>query len=105
MPAKKRTIEKIRRFIVFSGNHEIYSFWAGYVIIHTTSVNTSSYPSLKICLFGAAKLTKHVDVDLYKYSGYGIGFDREWFYSIGDEVGRNVIIFGADMSSSPHINN
>ena len=26
-------------------------------------------------------------------------------FSIGDEVSRNVIIFGADMSSSPHIDN
>ena len=69
------------------------------------SVNISSYPTLENCLFGAAKLTKHVDVDLYKYSGYGIGFDRKGSYSIGDEVGRNVIIFGVDMSSSPHIDN
>ena len=60
---------------------------------------------LENCLFGAVKLTKHVDVDLYKYSGYGIGFDRKGFYSIGDEVGRNVIIFGVDMSSSSHIDN
>ena len=56
-------------------------------------------------MFRAVRLTKHVDVDLYKYSGYGIGFDRKGFYSIGDEVGRNVIIFGVDMSSSPHIDN
>ena len=56
-------------------------------------VNINSYPTLKNCLFGAVKLTKHVDVDLYKYSGYGIGFDREGFYSIGDEVGRSAIIF------------
>ena len=56
-------------------------------------------------MFGEIKLTKHVDVDLYKYSGYGIGFDRKGSYSIGDEVGRNVIIFGVDMSSSPHIDN
>ena len=27
------------------------------------------------------------------------------FFSIGDEVGRNVIIFGVDMSSSPPIDN
>ena len=54
------------------------------------------------CLFGAVKLTKHIDVDLHKYSGYGIGFDRKGSYSIGDKVGRNVIIFGVD-SSSPHI--
>ena len=36
----------------------------------------SSYPTLKNCLFGAVKLTKNPDIDKYKYSGYGIGFDR-----------------------------
>ena len=45
------------------------------------------------------------DVDLYKYSGYGIRFDRKRYYSIGDEIGRNVIIFGVYMSSSSHIDN
>ena len=69
------------------------------------SVNISSYPTLENCLFGAVKLAKHVDVDLCKYSGYGIGFDRKGFYSVGDEVGRNVIIFGVVMSSSSHIDN
>ena len=70
------------------------------------SVNISSYPTLENCLFGAVKLTKHNnDVDLYKYSGYGIGFDRKRSYSIGDEIGRNVIIFGGNMSSSSHIDN
>ena len=44
------------------------------------SVNRSSYPTLEICLLGAVKLTKHVDVDLFKYSGYGIGFDRKGFF-------------------------
>ena len=37
---------------------------------------------------------------MYKYSGYGIGFDRKKIFSIVDEVGRNVIIFGVAMSSS-----
>ena len=69
------------------------------------SVNISSYPALENCLFGAVELTKYVDVDLYKYFGYGIGFDRKGSYQIGNEVGRNVIIFGVDMSSSPHIDN
>ena len=36
------------------------------------SVNISSYPTLENCLFGAVKLAKHVDTDLYKYSGYGM---------------------------------
>ena len=44
------------------------------------SVNISSYPTLENSLFGAVKLTKHVDVDLYKYPGYGIGFDRKGTY-------------------------
>ena len=56
-------------------------------------------------MFGAVKLTKHIDVDQYKYSGYGTGFDRKGFYSIGDEIGRNVIIFGVDTISSSHIDN
>ena len=45
-----------------------------------TSVNISSYPTLENCLFGAVRLTKYVDVDLYKYSGYCIGFDRKGSY-------------------------
>ena len=49
-------------------------------------VNISSYPTLENCLFGAVKLPKHVDVDLYKYSGYDIGFDRKGSYSIGNEL-------------------
>ena len=69
------------------------------------SVNISSYPTLENCLFGAVKLTKHVDVDLYKYSGYGIGFDKKGSYSIGIEVVRNVIIFGVDMNLFHHIDN
>ena len=69
------------------------------------NVNTSSYPTLENCLFGAVKLTKYIDIDLYKYSGYCIGFDRKWFSSIGDEVGRSVIIFGIDMSSALHTDN
>ena len=51
------------------------------------SVNISTYPTLENCLFGAVKLRKHVDVDQYKYSGYGIRFDRKGFYLIGDEIG------------------
>ena len=58
-----------------------------------------------IYLFGAVKLTKNVDIDKYKYSGYGIGFDtRGTFLFPTSRLGQNVIIFGADMSSSVHAN-
>ena len=53
----------------------------------------------------AVSLTKHFDIDQYKYSGYGIGFDRKGKFSFGNGFVRNCIIFGADMSSSVHANN
>ena len=54
-----------------------------YIVYETEkSVDINSYYTLKSCLFGAVKLTKHVDVDLYKYSGYGSRFDRKGYYSI-----------------------
>ena len=37
----------------------------------------SSYPTLENCLFGAVSLTKNIDIDKYKYSRYGIPFDRK----------------------------
>ena len=40
-----------------------------------------------------------------QYSGYGIGFDRKGVFSLVNKVGRNVIIFRVDMSSSPHNDN
>ena len=40
------------------------------------------------------------------YSGYGIGFASRPHFSLPNfDCGKNVIIFGADMSSSVHINN
>ena len=40
------------------------------------------------------------------YSGYGIGFASRPHFSLPNfDCGKNVIIFGADMSSSVHVNN
>ena len=58
-------------------------------------------PTLKNFLFGAVTLTKNKDADKYGYSNYRIGFDRRSGFPIpGDGFGQNVLIFGADMSSS-----
>ena len=57
-------------------------------------------------LFGSVKLTKNADPDKYKYSGYGIGFDSRSEFSLPDgNYGKYVVIFGADMSSSVHVDN
>ena len=80
------------------------SFYIAYEL--RTSNSNINDPTLQNCLFGSVTLTKNVVIDKYKYSGYGIGFDRKGSFSFpGGEFGQNVVIFGADMSSSPHIDN
>ena len=65
---------------------------------HGKVVNT-----LKGCLFGAITFTKNADIDKYKYSGYGIGFDRRSIFSFSSGgFGQNKLIFVVDMSSSAH---
>ena len=57
-------------------------------------------------LIWSSTLTKNADIEKYKYSGYGIGFDRRSSFSFASGgFGQNVLIFGADMSSSIHIDN
>ena len=50
------------------------------------NISISIYPTLENCLFGAVKLTKHPDVDEYKYSGYGTGFDRKGKFLVGNDL-------------------
>ena len=72
----------------------------------TATVFGTDSPTLVNCLFGAVTLTKNADIEKYKYSDYGIGFDRRSSFSFPDDAyGRNVLIFGVDMSSSTHIGN
>ena len=61
--------------------------------------------NLKDSLLGAVKLTKNANPDKYFYSGCGIGFDSRSLISFPNfDKGKNVIISGADMSSSVHAN-
>ena len=51
-------------------------------------------------------MTKNADIDKYKYSGYGIGFDRHRFFShSSSRTGRNAIIFGVYVSSPTKTDN
>ena len=77
-------------------------------IVYESAASSShdSDPTLKNCLFGAVTLTKNADIEKYKYSGYGIAFDRRSSFSFtGGGFGQNVLIFGAGMSTSIHIDN
>ena len=77
-------------------------------IVYELSASSSNNndPTIKNCLFGAVTLTKNADIDKYRYSGYGIEFDRRSSFSFpGDGFGQNKIIFGGDLNLSPHIDN
>ena len=50
-------------------------------------------------------MTKNADIDKYRYSGYGIGFDRRSSFSFSGSGFCQMHFFGADMSSSAHIDN
>ena len=57
-------------------------------------------------MFGTVKLTKNTDIDKYRYSGYGIGFDRKGTSCFSSsEFCCNVTICGVEMSSSVHVDN
>ena len=77
-----------------------------YIVYESDKTYLKTNPTLVNCLFGAVSITKNADIDKNKYSGYGIGFDRTGVYLLPDgSFGRNVVIFGVDMSSSVHVDN
>ena len=75
-----------------------------YEISSTFSIKSSF--TLKNYLFGAVKITQNAAISKHNYSGYAIGFYSEGSFLHADGThGVNVIIFGADLSSSTHANN
>ena len=57
-------------------------------------------------LFKGVNLATNVDPDKYLYTGCGIGFDSRSELSLTDgSIGKNVIIFWVDMSSSVYVDN
>ena len=98
----------LRQSIITYNHAEIVNIYIVYEIIKAYS--NDNYPTLENALFGAVKLTKNVDINKYRYSGYGNGFNGRGFFFFfflnpDGETGKNVIIFGADMSSSVHVDN
>ena len=77
-----------------------------YIVYETFPDAKTSTITLENCLFGSIKLTTNSDIDKYKYSGYGIGFNSGGSFSHpSGGYGTYVIIFGADLSNSVHANN
>ena len=82
---------------------DVVNIYIAYEII--SDYSSINYPTLENCLFESVKWTKNANIDKYGYSGYGIRFDRNISFSVGNEIGKNVIIFEVDMISSTKIDN
>ena len=79
-----------------------------YIVYKSSPKTINSNFLFKNCLFGAVKITNatNSDTDKWQYSGYGVGFDSKGEFTHPDGGdGKNVIIFGADLSNSKHANN
>ena len=53
-------------------------------------------------MFGATNIVKNIDKEKCFYSGDGIAFNGKGSWSLDNDFARNVVIFGADNSSSSH---
>ena len=73
--------------------------------LNTWPRNTTNNFTLKIFLFGTSKLTRNADKSKLICSGQGITFDGKRYFRFDDDTARNVVLFGFDKSSSPHIDN
>ena len=58
-----------------------------------------------IIFFGTVKLTKNVDPEKYRYSGYIIRFIARLYCPINSKWCKNLIIFCVDNSFSVHTDN
>ena len=73
-------------------------------IVYRLSPSITSDTTLENCLFGAVKITKVLKINTY--SGYSNAIDSKGSFSHpSGGYGKNVIILGADLSSSVHANN
>ena len=72
-------------------NHgPIVNIYTVYRLAPTTKDSSVTLPN---CLFGAVRLTKNTDIDKYKYSGYGIGFDSSGIFHIQVEDMVEMLLF------------
>ena len=107
--------EDNRLRVTFSGNYmkqnkigyahgSVVNIYIAYELKNRTI--SSPYFTIQNGLFGAIQITKDVNTSHYQYDGYGIFFDGKSDFSFGNITnGKNLIIFGADMSFSSHSTN
>ena len=96
----------VQNKVIHPNNNKVVNIYIVYRLDPISNFRSIDY-TIQNALFGAIKITKNTtDSSKNKYEGYGICFDEGGSFSIDNITnGKNVIIFGADMSFSTHANN
>ena len=99
--------------VIIPNNNNAINIYSVYELDSIVSSRDTSF-TIQNALFGAMQITKNAtDSDKNNYKGYGICFDErsQFGHTITENGvtytsnGRNVLIFGADMSFSVHATN
>ena len=99
--------------VIIPNNNNAINIYCVYQLDSIASSRDTSF-TIQNALFGAMQITKNAsDSDKNNYKGYGICFDErsQFGHTITENGvtytsnGRNVLIFGADMSFSAHATN
>lgn len=70
-------------------------------------MNINIVYDINLWIFRRDDITKNTEKEKYQYSEYGIVFNNHGMFSLSSSCGfgKGVIVFGANMSSSAHVNN
>ena len=98
--------------VITSNNNNVINIYVVYKLDPIISTRNTDY-TIQNALFGAMKITKNTDSSKNNYTGCGLCFDEGGEFGHTVRQGnfhrttnaKNVIIFGADMSSSIHVTN
>ena len=87
-------------------NDNIVNIYIVYLIDPISNSRNTDY-TVQNALFGGVKITKDAtDTSKHKYEGYGICFDEDSMFSMGNiNNGRNVLIFGVHENSVIYLKN
>ena len=98
--------------VIIPNNDNVINIYCVYEIQPISASRDTTF-TIQNALFGASLITKNADTSKYNYKGYGICFDErsQFGHTITEggfahtTNGRNVLIFGVDMSFSVHATN
>ena len=91
--------------VTIKSNNNVINIYCIYKLDLISTSRDDTF-SLQNALFGAMQITKNADTSKYKYKGYGICFDGDALFNVGNiNNGRNVVIFGVHEDSVIHSNN